>query len=149
VKRIQTQIDIAAPPEQVWQHLTDFESYPDWNPFVRSLEGSPAPGARLRVEMLLPGKDKSSAFKPSVTAAEPNRTFEWLGSIGIKGLFDGRHRFDLSPTDGGTRLEHSETFTGILVRPILALIGGKTEEGFNAMNQALQERVERAQDGTA
>ena len=144
MKRIQTSIDIDAPPEQVWQHLTDFDAYPDWNPFVRSLEGSPEDGTRLRVEMRLPGKDKSSVFKPSVTAADPNHCLEWLGSMGIKGLFDGRHRFDLSPSDGGTLLEQSETFAGILARPILALIGSKTEEGFNAMNQALKERVEDA-----
>ena len=146
MKRIHAEIEIAAPPEQVWRHLTDFEAYPNWNPFIRSLEGTPEEGTRLRVEMRLPGKEKSSIFKPNVTAAAPQRVFEWLGSMGFRGLFDGRHRFDLSPTDRGTRFEQSETFAGILARPLLALIGGKTEAGFHAMNRALKERTEASRD---
>lgn len=36
---IHTSIDIAAPPEKVWAALTDYERYPEWNPFMRRIEG--------------------------------------------------------------------------------------------------------------
>ena len=43
-------------------------------------------------------------FKPRVTVVEPGRRLEWLGTMGIPGLFDGRHSFTLTPlADGRTR----------------------------------------------
>ena len=33
-KQLRTHIDIHASPERVWQVLTDFAAYPDWNPFI-------------------------------------------------------------------------------------------------------------------
>ena len=120
MKRIHTVIDIAAPPAQVWEHLTDFTTYPEWSPFVRSVGGSPEEGFRFRVAPQPPGKKRASTFKPTVTVAEPHRGFEWLGSLGIKRIFDDCHRFDLTPTDTGTRFEQSETFAGILAGPSCA-----------------------------
>jgi hypothetical protein len=35
---IQSQIEIAARRERVWSILTDFPSYPSWNPFIRSID---------------------------------------------------------------------------------------------------------------
>jgi len=36
---IATEILIQAPPTRVWQVLTDFGAYPQWNPFIVSLQG--------------------------------------------------------------------------------------------------------------
>ena len=33
-----------APPDVVWEVLLEFDSYPEWNPFVRAIEGTPAKG---------------------------------------------------------------------------------------------------------
>lgn len=35
MKELFTEIEIKATPESVWQLLTDFEKYPEWNPFIR------------------------------------------------------------------------------------------------------------------
>lgn len=37
-------------------------------------------------------------FRPRITVVEPPVAFEWLGRLGLPGLFDGRHRFDLAET---------------------------------------------------
>ena len=39
MKKISTQIQIDATAEKVWLVLMTFENYPDWNPFVRKIEG--------------------------------------------------------------------------------------------------------------
>ena len=36
---IETKIRINASPKQVWDVLIDFERYPEWNPFIKSIKG--------------------------------------------------------------------------------------------------------------
>ena len=44
---------------------------------------------------------------------------------------------------GRCRFEHFETFSGLLVAPILWMVGDATRQGFEAMNRALKARAER------
>ncbi|MGZ5382453.1 MAG: SRPBCC family protein [Acidimicrobiia bacterium] len=39
MRSIETSIEIDAQPARVWEVLTGFERYPEWNPFVASLHG--------------------------------------------------------------------------------------------------------------
>jgi len=45
---IDTRIEIAAPAMRVWDVLTDFARFPQWNPFIVGIDRIPEPGARLR-----------------------------------------------------------------------------------------------------
>ena len=38
-KEIKTEILINATPEKVWTILTNFDNYPNWNPFIKSIKG--------------------------------------------------------------------------------------------------------------
>jgi len=40
-KQLRAQIDIHASPQRVWQVLTDFGAYPQWNPFMTRADGTP------------------------------------------------------------------------------------------------------------
>ena len=143
MKEIRTSIDIDAPPAAVWATLTDFDSYPEWNRFMR-VEGRLNPGARLLVELRPPGA-RGAAFRPTVTRVEREREFEWRGHLFVPGLFDGDHGFALADLgDGRTRLTHAETFRGVLAGPLTRYYGGPTERGFCEMNEALKARVEGA-----
>lgn len=48
-REIDTEIFIDASAESVWHVLTDFAAYPDWNPFIRTIEGQ-AIHARNKME---------------------------------------------------------------------------------------------------
>ena len=141
VREIRTSIEIAASPTDVWEVLTDFDAYPDWNPFVRSIAGTLSQGERLEVSLGASGK-KPMSFTPVVTSVVPGEEIAWLGNLGMKGIFDGHHHFRLSSSDTGTRLDHFEEFSGALSPIVLAAIGKTTTRGFNEMNQALKDRVE-------
>ncbi len=39
VRHFEIHIDINAPKEKIWEVLTDFERYPDWNPTLTYVEG--------------------------------------------------------------------------------------------------------------
>lgn len=137
---IETEILIHAAPERVWAVLMDFAAYPSWNPFVLAIEGNAKPGETLRVTMRPPG-DKAQTFKPKVLRADAPVAFVWRGSLPIPGLFTGEHSFQLTRAGDGTRLRHSERFSGLLV-PLLRQLLARTEEGFNQMNAALKVRAE-------
>ena len=141
--RIETSIDIDAPPAQVWQVLTDPQSMPAWNPFIVSMNGELKPGARITIRLAPPGRP-AMRFRPTVLTVKPERELRWFGRLLIPRLFDGEHYFRLHKTrDGGTHLVHGEEFSGLLIS--LARRRGMfeaTRAGFEAMNDALKQRVE-------
>ncbi len=55
-----------------------------------------------------------------------------------RGLFDGRHRFELHDPPSGCRLVQRETFTGVLVPLFARSLYDNTAGGFRAMNTALK-----------
>jgi len=138
---LHTEIDIDAKPEVVWQVLTDLDRYPEWNPFITSAVGTPEVGDKLLNRMEPPG-GKAMTFKPQVTVVEDGKTFEWLGTLGFSGVFDGRHRFDIEASPTGTKLIQSESFDGVLVRFMRKSLDTQTKAGFEAMNAALKARAE-------
>lgn len=138
---LHTEIEIDAAPVTVWTILTDIAAYPDWNPFITSSVGTVAAGERLVIRLQPPG-GRPLTFKPTVTEVDHGRALEWLGRLGIAGVFDGRHRFELVPNGGGTRLIQSEYFTGMLVPILRRSLDTGTLAGFRAMNVALKTRAE-------
>ena len=53
-REIATEIDIAAPASHVWNILSDFSLYPDWNPFIFKIKGAPRVGTWIRFWFELP-----------------------------------------------------------------------------------------------
>lgn len=142
MKRIETRVIINASPEQVWSTLTDFEAYPEWNPFIVNLKGKPAVGTTLEAHLKL-GNKAPQVFKPEVLVAQAGSEFRWRGKLFVRGLFDGEHYFKLRPLKGGqTELIHGEQFSGLLSGLIMSRIHAETVQGFELMNTALREWVE-------
>jgi len=142
VHHLHTEIEIEASAERVWAALTDFASYPQWNPFIRSIAGAPRQGERLRVA-IQPSGGKLMRFAPVVLAAEPERELRWLGRLLLPGVFDGEHRFLIEPLGPGrVRFQQSERFSGLLVGLLRASLDRDTRRGFEEMNRALKARLE-------
>lgn len=141
-KLIYSEIIIHAPVSKVWQILTDFKSYPHWNPFVRSLKGNPKVGGRIKV-MLQPPGGKPMAFEPKVLCFEENKELRWKGHFLFPGIFDGEHVFLLQNNpDGSCTLKHYERFKGILVPLMKKMLDQNTLSGFKLFNEALKKRSE-------
>ena len=137
-KYIRTAVDIAADKETVWNILTDFEKYAEWNPFIKSVSGEVKEGNRIKVTL------QGMVFKPRVLSFIKNSEIKWLGHLWFKGLFDGEHSFHLSEnSDGNIRFEQNERFKGILVKLFAKSLDRDTKKGFEEMNQALKQRAER------
>ncbi len=139
-KEIKTEIQISASPEKVWAILTNQSEYPNWNPFIKKLDGKLRVGERLEV-IIQPENSSKMTFKPTVLELRENKTLKWKGKLIIGGLFDGTHIFELIDNNNGTTtFKQSEIFQGILVR-FLNL--DNTRKGFEKMNYELKKRSEK------
>jgi hypothetical protein len=137
---IDTNVDIIASPDEVWDVLTDFSSYGEWCPSMR-IEGALKVGSKLTVHMSSDGGHGMS-FKPEILVATPSKELRWLGKLGLHGIVDGEHYFILSTNeDGTTHLNHGERFSGVLVA-FAKGSAGKGDSGYEAFSVALKERVE-------
>ena len=144
MKQLHTELEIDASAKRVWELLTDFASYPQWNPFIRHISGHPTPGERLQARLEPPG-GRAITFKPKVLTAEPNRELRWLGHLLLPGLFDGEHSFTIEPLgDNRVRFIQRESFKGLLVPLFARSLESNTQRGFEEMNHALKERAEAA-----
>ena len=141
MRELQASIEIETSDQRVWDVLTDFAAYPDWNPFIRRIVGAPVAGTRLEVRIEPPGA-RGSTFRPVVVAVNPLRELRWLGSLPIPGLVGGEHVFLIEPVQPArVRFVQRERFAGILV-PFIRKTLSATRAGFEQMNLALKARAE-------
>jgi hypothetical protein len=140
MREISAEVDIDAKPERVWEVLTAFARYPEWNPFIREASGTARVGETLTLRMF-PEHGRPMSFKPRVLVADEGAELRWIGRLLVPGIFDGEHRFVLSPLGGGTRVVQSEKFSGLLV-PLFGKTVDGTVEDFRRLNSALKDTAE-------
>jgi hypothetical protein len=145
VKEVRSSIDIEASTDRVWAVVSDFERYPEWNPFILSIDGQPVEGKGLEVRIQPPGR-RARTFRPTVIVAMRGE-IRWRGRLGMPRVFDGRHSLKVEPLGPNrSRFTQYERFTGVLV-PFLRGTIRATRHGFEAMNRALKARVEGGAPG--
>jgi hypothetical protein len=131
--------EINASPDAIWAILTDAPGYQAWDSGVERVEGSIAPGEKIKVvSRANPGR----AFLVKVTEFAPGRRMTWSGGM-LLGLFKGVRTFTLAPgTDGTTRFTMREEYTG----PLLPLSWRSMPDlgpSFRQFASGLKERAER------
>ena len=141
---LHTEIIIDAGPKRIWDVLTNFPGYQNWNPSISHAEGEARAGTLLRVIIQWPGL-KKGPYELEVLDAQPERELRWLGHFGRTGLMDGDHRFVIEPIgDGRSKVIQSEDFAGWLVPFFAPWLRKNVLSGFEQMNSALKNRVESA-----
>ena len=103
-------VDIAAPPERVWEVMSDIERWPVWTPTVTRLDrldpGPLAVGHRARIR-----QPRLPAAVWQITALDPGRSFTWVTrSPGV--VVTGHH--SVEPARAGTRAHLTLHFGGVL-----------------------------------
>ena len=142
MRELHTEIEINATPERVWQLLIDFDRYPHWNPFIRSIKGRPEPETKLDL-FIQPLGTRGMLFRPAVLKAEPYRELRWLGRVLIPGLFDGEHIFIIERVaENRVRFIQRELFRGLLVPLLWRRLNTRIRRSFNEMNAAFEKLAE-------
>ena len=139
MKEYHTSIEINAPIKEVWSTLTDFDSYPEWNPLVSKLEGNIAVGGKIHTT-IAPLND---TFSPTLLSYKESEEIVWEGHRVAKFVLAGKHYYRLKEhTPTTTLLEHGEFFTGLFSAFIPSKLLIKMKEAFVDHNVALKNRVE-------
>lgn len=138
---IVTTIVINASAEKVWNILTDLDHYPDWNPFIKKVEGTPSFGQDLKIT-IQPPKSRAMTFFPKVLKVDQGKELRWKGKLFFDGIFDGEHVFEIkSMGPQKVHFTQREEFSGFFV-PFFKRALGKTRVGFELMNMALKKEAE-------
>lgn len=135
-------IEIAAPPELVWDFVADFEGWQDWNPLYVESRGRAEPGSTVRFKVKLEGM-KPQGGSAKVLLLEAGERLEYAMS-GLGGLLK-THRFvdieELSPTT--CAVTNGEIMAGPLGGAVSRALGEKVGKGLEVMNEALRRVAER------
>lgn len=134
--------DIAAPIDQVWRILVDFEHYEDWNPFTPKVETDLQVGSPAILHVDMPGRSKSIRTE-WVNLVEPGHTICWGMHMGHASLLcTNRWQILTTLDDGHTRYETVDYFSGLLTPLVMALYGEPTRQGFQSVADGLKAFVE-------
>ena len=117
-------IDIAAPPERVWQVVTDVEDWPRWTASMRDVkrldDGPLRMGSRARIKQ--PGLP---VLVWEVTELDGGTSFTWVTHT--PGVASTAAHL-VSATANGSRLTLSVTWTGVFGGLTGALMGKRTRK---------------------
>lgn len=139
-----TTFPVAARSDRVWEIISDFDSWSEWNPSVPSIEGDLKVGSTCAVKLVMPGRP-SVNVKVTVTAVDPGRRFAWHGNIAHDRFFAGDRSLDIEPQADGTSLvTHTEEVTGAFFPVFKTLMGqAAIQAHHDNLNTGLKQRAER------
>ncbi len=141
-KEVRADVFVNAPVEQVWRVVTDLHSYPQWNPYMRQVIGTLAPGEKLQI-VLQPVGSRATIIHPTVVSVIPNRQLSWRERLVLPGIFDGKYTMTLEPlSPTQTRVYQNETYSGLIVLPSQRWLETSVQTGMIQMNTALKYFVE-------
>lgn len=147
MKELDHEVEIHASAERVWQLLTDFASFPTWNPFIQRVGGEAIAGRQLEVTVQ-PTRAPATISRPTVLLAEVNRELRWRRHLLIPGLLDIEHIFTLLPLAAErVRFTQRQIHTGLFSSLPASRRYATIRRGFRAMNEALKQRAEQPQPG--
>ncbi|MGV8910377.1 MAG: SRPBCC family protein [Propionicimonas sp.] len=131
--------NIQAPPQVIWDLLTDPSSYRDWNPAVLSIEGAMSPGGTIKLVSIA---SPQRTFSLTVTSMQAPVRMVWSDGMPL-GLFRGVRTYQLDPIGAGTTFAMTEEFSGPLAGLITKSIPDLTDS-FNQFADGLRAAAERA-----
>jgi pimeloyl-ACP methyl ester carboxylesterase/uncharacterized protein YndB with AHSA1/START domain len=130
------QIEIAAPPERVWELLSDIDRWPSWNPLVqRALINRP-----FRAGSVFRWKSGGFAVTSTLREVTGKHRIAWTGkAFGTHAV----HTWEIAATNRGSILKTAESFGGWLPKLMPGAMKRTLEETLPAWLKAIKAEAER------
>lgn len=138
---IEKKLEINAPADVVWEVITDFARYGEWNPFIRAAQVDLRPGGIIDMQVQLMAKPQPQ--REWVKEVVPGKRFAYcMKPVPLNTLSSFRSH-DVEPTGPGkTRYRSYFHLKGWLHGLVVALLGSKLEKGFAGMSEGIRTRAE-------
>ena len=137
---IEKSLQIAAPPEVVWEVITDLARYGEWNPFVVACQSTLKPGDPIDLQVKLMAKPQRQV--EWMLENEPQRKLAYRMKPVPAGALSSYRSHELEPAAGGTRYRSYFRLQGWLMPLVRGLLGSKLEAGFAGMTDGIHRRAE-------
>lgn len=99
---------INATPKEVWQVLTNIQSWDEWNERIKQ----PKSQDKLEVGGVFTWKTNGSKIKSKIHTFTPNKMIGWQGkAFGASAI----HNWYLEPTESGTKVRVEESMEGWII----------------------------------
>jgi len=143
--KFQTEIDIDATPDAVWQVLSDVESWPKWTASMTSIQllqqGDLKVGSTAKVTQ---PKLKPAVY--TVTECEPGKSFVW--SMKAAGVTVRGGHYVVDRGEGKTRMTLTIDQSGALSGLIGMLFGKRAREYVQMEAEGFKKAAEGVTSGT-
>jgi hypothetical protein len=148
---VTTSIDLKAPPSDVWDVLTSFAEYDEWNPVMTKVRAVPTKGAAISFVARAAGHVENVLGE--LVSIDIGQELGWWRPVSLPSAWWLRSEryFRITPLGvGESRFVQTERFAGISLPFVWRKLKPKVEDAFNEMNRALNARVEsRPNDASA
>jgi hypothetical protein len=134
-------LEVKAPAALVWEVITDFAHYRDWNPFVVECRSTLEPGEPIDMQVML--TDKPQDVHEVVVECVPGRRFAYRMKPIPLGALSSLRSHDIASRGAGSSTYRSHfELNGWLAPVVLALYRKNLERAFGSMSAAIQQRAE-------
>jgi len=140
-RAVEHRIGVQAPAELVWEIVSDFSSWGDWNPIHPLAEGQMKIGTPLTVHHALPG-EPVRVIQPVVQDWVPYEQLHWRTSR-LGGFVTAIRYLEIeSMGPASSTFSNGELFMGLLVRWVSRDERRKLRAAFTQMGEALRDHAE-------
>ncbi len=116
MKEIKAEIKIRSSAEKVWNVISDFKNYSQWNPIIQRITGEPKVGTKLEVHVITVG-GKNRVYHPEVIKVEPLHEIRWYGKFFSSVIFSGERVLTIDEiSKNEVNFINKEIFSGIGVK---------------------------------
>ncbi len=145
---IDNEVEINASAAEVWKVITDFDRYPEWNPFVVAAQSSLKPGDPIDMKVKLLGPVQRQV--EIILEVNEGKGFSYQMKPFPWGALSSRRSHEIIELDA-QRCRYKSHFQlqGWMMPLVRGLMKGPLQRGFSGMTDAIRQRAEVAFAQTA
>jgi uncharacterized protein YndB with AHSA1/START domain len=136
-------VEIEAPQEFVWEVLTDYARYPEWNPYTVRVDTRLELGADVVLHLPDPAKPGATFTTTEVMRViDTPHHLQYDTADNLPGIFAVRDQWVTDLGAGRSSYRTNDVFSGEHAQVAYDLQGQWVKDGFDAVAYALKARVE-------